>query len=77
VSNVADDSNYVLVQVLRPAGVLDHNKQLRVVREVTDIVAAQAPDATFAERTWVLMTESLEGGWGINGASPGNGRTTT
>ena len=67
VSNVAGQSNYVRVQVLTPAGVLDRNKQLGVVRELTDIVAAQARDATLTERTWVLITESPDGGWGING----------
>jgi phenylpyruvate tautomerase PptA (4-oxalocrotonate tautomerase family) len=66
-SNVAGDSNYVRVQVLTPVGVLDRDKQLGVVRELTEIVAAQARDATLAERTWVLITESPEGGWGING----------
>jgi len=66
-SNVDGDSNYVRVQVLTPAGVLDREKQLGVVREVTDIVAAAAGDPTVAERTWVLITESPEGGWGING----------
>jgi phenylpyruvate tautomerase PptA (4-oxalocrotonate tautomerase family) len=55
------------VQVLTPVGVLDRDKQLGVVRELTEIVAAQARDATLAERTWVLITESPEGGWGING----------
>ena len=66
-SNVAGDSNYVRVQVLTPVGVLDRDKQLGVVRELTDIVAAAAGDPTLTERTWVLITESPEGGWGING----------
>ncbi len=39
-SSVAGDSNYVRVQVLTPVGVLDREKQLGVVRELTDIVAA-------------------------------------
>jgi phenylpyruvate tautomerase PptA (4-oxalocrotonate tautomerase family) len=67
IANVAGDSNYVRVQVLTPAGVLDRDKQLGVVRELTEIVAAQARDASLAERTWVLITESPDGGWGING----------
>jgi len=66
-SNVDGKSNYVRVQVLTPIGVLDREKQLGVVRELTDIVAAAAGDPTLAERTWVLITESPEGGWGING----------
>jgi phenylpyruvate tautomerase PptA (4-oxalocrotonate tautomerase family) len=67
VSNVAGDSNYVRVQVLTPVGVLDRDKQLGVVRELTDIVAGAAGDPKLAERTWVLITESPEGGWGISG----------
>jgi phenylpyruvate tautomerase PptA (4-oxalocrotonate tautomerase family) len=66
-SNVDGDSNYVRVQVLTPVGVLDRDKQLGVVRELTDIVAAAAGDPTLTDRTWVLITGSPEGGWGING----------
>jgi len=66
-SNVDGDSNYVRVQVPTPVGVLDRDKQLGVVRELTDIVAAAAGDPTLKDRTWVLITESPEGGWGING----------
>jgi phenylpyruvate tautomerase PptA (4-oxalocrotonate tautomerase family) len=68
ISNVDGDENDVRVQVLTPIGVLDRDKQLGVVRELTDIAAAAAArDPTVAERTWVLITESREGGWGING----------
>jgi phenylpyruvate tautomerase PptA (4-oxalocrotonate tautomerase family) len=66
-SNVAGDGSYVRVQVLTPIGVLDRNKQLGVVKELTDIVAAAGGDPTLTTRTWVLITESPEGGWGING----------
>ncbi len=66
-SNVDGDGNYVRVQVLTPAGVLDREKQVGVVRELTDIVAAAAADPTLVDRTWVLITESPDGGWGING----------
>jgi phenylpyruvate tautomerase PptA (4-oxalocrotonate tautomerase family) len=67
ISNAAGDSNYVRVQVLTPVNVLNREKQLGVVRELTDIVAAAANDPTLKNRTWVLITESPEGGWGING----------
>src|SRR5438445_9519869 len=67
ISNVSGDSNYVRVQVLTPVGVLDREKQLGVVKELTDIVAAAASDPTLTQRTWVLITESPEGGWGVNG----------
>jgi phenylpyruvate tautomerase PptA (4-oxalocrotonate tautomerase family) len=67
ISNASGSSNYVRVQVLTPVGVLDRDKQLGVVRELTDIVAAAANDLSLVERTWVLITESPEGGWGIAG----------
>jgi hypothetical protein len=46
---------------------LDRDKQLGVVRELTDIVAAQTRDAALAERARVLISESPEGRWGITG----------
>jgi phenylpyruvate tautomerase PptA (4-oxalocrotonate tautomerase family) len=67
ISNVSGDSNYVRVQILTPVGVLDRAKQLGVVRDLTDIVAAAAADPSLVERTWVLISESPEGGWGIDG----------
>jgi phenylpyruvate tautomerase PptA (4-oxalocrotonate tautomerase family) len=67
ISNVAGESNYVRVQVLTPAGVLDRDKQLGVVQELTEIVARAAADPSLASRTWVLLTESPEGGWGVAG----------
>lgn len=66
-SNVSGDNTYVRVQVLTPIGTLDRDKQLGVVRDLTDIVAAAAGDPTLTERTWVLLTESPEGGWGMRG----------
>ena len=67
ISNVAGEGDYVRVQVLTPAGVLNRDKQLGVVSELTAIVASAAGDSSLSERTWVLITESPEGGWGIGG----------
>jgi len=66
-ANVNGDSSYVRVQVLTPVGVLDRDKQLGVVKELTEIIAAAAGDPRLVERTWVLLTESPEGGWGVAG----------
>ncbi len=76
-SNVDGDSNYVRVQVLTNSGALDRDKQLAVVRQLTDIVAAAAGDPTLAERTWVLLTEAPEGGWGISGHANTNAELVT
>jgi len=67
ISNAAGRGDYVRVQVLTPAGVLDRDKQLGVVKELTEIIAAAAGDPRLVERTWVLLTESPEGGWGVAG----------
>jgi phenylpyruvate tautomerase PptA (4-oxalocrotonate tautomerase family) len=67
ISNVNGDGNYVRVQVLTPIGVLDREKQLGVVKELTEIVSAAAGDPSLTERTWVLLTESPDGGWGVAG----------
>lgn len=66
-SNVDGDGSYVRVQVVTNAGALNRDKQLAVVRQFTDLVAGAASDPTMAERTWVLLTEATEGGWGLWG----------
>ena len=66
-ANAAGDSNYVRVQILTPVGILDRDQQLGVVKEMTDIVASAANDSSLTERTWVLITEAPDGGWGIDG----------
>jgi phenylpyruvate tautomerase PptA (4-oxalocrotonate tautomerase family) len=76
-SNVDGDSNYVRVQVLTNSGALDRDKQLAVVRQLTDIVAAAAGDPSLADRTWVLLTEAPEGGWGLSGHANTNAELVT
>jgi phenylpyruvate tautomerase PptA (4-oxalocrotonate tautomerase family) len=66
-SNVDGDNTYVRVQVLTNAGALDRDKQLALVSSLTEIVAAAAGDPSLAKRTWVLLTEAVEGGWGLAG----------
>lgn len=67
ISNVDGDSHYVRVQVLTNAGALDRDKQLAVVSQFTELVATAAGDPALSERTWVLLTEAVEGGWGLGG----------
>src|ERR1700738_2596782 len=66
-SNVDGNGNYVRVQVLTNAAALNREKQLAVVGQFTDLVAAAAGDPSLKERTWVLLTEAVEGGWGLAG----------
>jgi len=71
-ANVDGDGNYVRVQVLTNAGALDRDKQIAVVRRLTDLVASAAGDPTLTERTWVLLTEAAAGGWGLWGHAHAN-----
>src|ERR1700677_834802 len=66
-SNVDGESNYVRVQVLTNAGALDRDKQLAVVSQFTELVATAAGDTSLPKRTWVLLTEAIDGGWGLWG----------
>jgi phenylpyruvate tautomerase PptA (4-oxalocrotonate tautomerase family) len=66
-SNVDGDSTYVRVQVLTNAAALDREKQLAVVEQFTTIVAEAVGDATIRDRTWVLLSEAPDGGWGLAG----------
>ena len=55
------------IQVLTNAGALDRGKQLAVVERLTSIAAEAAGDPALASRTWVLLTEAPDGGWGLGG----------
>jgi phenylpyruvate tautomerase PptA (4-oxalocrotonate tautomerase family) len=66
-ANVDGESNYVRIQVLTNSGALDRAKQLAVVERLTAISADAASDPGLAGRTWVLLTEAPDGGWGLAG----------
>ena len=66
-ANVDGDGSYVRVQVLTNADALDRDKQLAVVARFTAIIATAAGDPTLAERTWVLLIQAPDGGWGLAG----------
>ena len=66
-SNVDGDVTYVRVQVLTNAGALDRDKQMAAVARLTAVVADAAGDPSLADRTWVLLSEAPDGGWGLAG----------
>jgi phenylpyruvate tautomerase PptA (4-oxalocrotonate tautomerase family) len=76
-ANVDGDSTYVRVQVLTNAGALDREKQVAVVRALTDLVAAAAGDPSLVDRTWVLLNEAPDGGWGLWGHAHTNDELVT
>jgi phenylpyruvate tautomerase PptA (4-oxalocrotonate tautomerase family) len=67
ISNVDGDHDYVRVQILTNAGALSREKQIAVVQRITAIIADRADDPSLSERTWVLLTEAPDGGWGLQG----------
>jgi phenylpyruvate tautomerase PptA (4-oxalocrotonate tautomerase family) len=67
IANVEGESDYVRVQVLSNLGALDRAKQLAVVEQFTDIIADAAGRPELKKRTWVLLTEAPDGGWGLWG----------
>lgn len=71
-ANADGDSNYVRIQVLTNFGALDAEKRLAVVRTLTDLVVDAANDPSLADRTWVLLTEAPDGGWGLWGRAHTN-----
>ena len=66
-ANVNGENTYVRVQVLTNSGALDRDKQLAVVSQFTELIAAAAADTSISRRTWVLLTEAVDGGWGLAG----------
>ena len=66
-SNVAGDADRIRIQVLTNAAALDREKQLAAVAELTRVASEAANDPSSADRTWVLLAEAPDGGWGIGG----------
>jgi phenylpyruvate tautomerase PptA (4-oxalocrotonate tautomerase family) len=66
-----DKARTVRIQVITPPGALSRAGQKQLVAEMTQIVVEVSADPTLAQRTWVLLTEAAEGGWGIAGTAYG------
>jgi phenylpyruvate tautomerase PptA (4-oxalocrotonate tautomerase family) len=66
-----ESARNVRVQVITPPAVLTREGQKQLVKEITEIVARISGDPSQASRTWVILTEAAEGGWGISGTAFG------
>lgn len=64
-------SQSVRVQIITPPGSLDRAGQRQITKEATEIVARIAGDETLVSRTWVILQEAAEGGWGLGGTAFG------
>jgi phenylpyruvate tautomerase PptA (4-oxalocrotonate tautomerase family) len=61
----------IRVQIITPPAALTRTGQKQLVKDVTAIMADTCGDHTQSKRTWVLLTEAAEGGWGIAGTAFG------
>ena len=61
----------VRVQIITPPAALSREGQKQLVKEATEIVARISGDPTQVSRTWVILTEAAEGGWGLLGSAFG------
>ena len=66
-----DAARTARVQVVTPPAALTRDGQKQLVKDATEIVARVAGDPSQAGRTWVLLTEAAESGWGIAGTAFG------
>jgi phenylpyruvate tautomerase PptA (4-oxalocrotonate tautomerase family) len=66
-----DSARTVRVQIITPPAALTREGQKQLVKEATDIVTKISGDPTQASRTWVILTEAAEGGWGLSGTAFG------
>ncbi|MGW0832083.1 hypothetical protein [Streptomyces prunicolor] len=60
----------VRVQILTFPDALGDAEQLTLMAEITRIVTDLSGDPTQRERTFVLITEAVSGGWGVGGVRP-------
>ncbi len=66
-----DSARTVRVQVITPPAALTREGQKQLVKEITEIVTNVSGDPSQAGRTWVILTEAAEGGWGLSGTAFG------
>ena len=72
-ANVDGDSTYVRVQVLTNAGALDREKQIAVVRKLTELIAAAAGDPSLTERRAAGVHMCHDARMRVNGSGPSCG----
>src|ERR1700741_650551 len=61
----------VRIQIITPPAALTRDAQKQLVKDASGIMADICGDPSLAKRTWVLLAEAAEGGWGIGGTAFG------
>jgi phenylpyruvate tautomerase PptA (4-oxalocrotonate tautomerase family) len=67
----AGSARVVRVQIITPPGVLSRDGQRQLTADATAIVAEVTGDPGPSQRTWMILSEATEGGWGVNGTAFG------
>ncbi|MFJ4655381.1 4-oxalocrotonate tautomerase family protein [Nocardia sp. NPDC088792] len=62
----------VRIQILAPYGRLGAQAREKLIQDATEIVVRTTGDPTQAERTFVLIGETAESGWGLAGLTGGS-----
>ncbi|HEY2502691.1 MAG TPA: hypothetical protein VGI68_15075 [Mycobacterium sp.] len=55
------------MQVLTNAGALNRDKQIAMVSRLTELIAGAPGRPPAPDRIWVVLTEAIDGGWGLWG----------
>jgi phenylpyruvate tautomerase PptA (4-oxalocrotonate tautomerase family) len=61
----------VRVQIVTPPAALDRDGQRQITKEATELISASVVTDERPVKTWVILTEAAEGGWGIDGTAFG------
>jgi phenylpyruvate tautomerase PptA (4-oxalocrotonate tautomerase family) len=61
----------VRVQIVTPPAALSRDGQRQITAEATGLVDAAVVADQRPVKTWVILTEAAEGGWGIDGTAYG------
>jgi phenylpyruvate tautomerase PptA (4-oxalocrotonate tautomerase family) len=61
----------VRVQIVTPPAALSRDGQRQIAAEATELIDATVVAGRRPVKTWVILTEAAEGGWGIDGTAYG------
>jgi phenylpyruvate tautomerase PptA (4-oxalocrotonate tautomerase family) len=61
----------VRVQIVTPPAALSRDGQRQITAEATELIDGAVIADQRPVKTWVILTEAAEGGWGIDGTAYG------
>jgi phenylpyruvate tautomerase PptA (4-oxalocrotonate tautomerase family) len=70
-SGSAASARSVRVQIVTPPAALSRDGQRQITAEATELIDATVIAGHRPVKTWVILTEAAEGGWGIDGTAYG------